>query len=262
MELFNFSRLKRPQLIELAGKVDIKGRHRLRKRDLIQELRKYLPVLKEELNRLRVPLKNAGNQQAGSSRVAEKPAATAPSPTTFVDRGAPLGTSYGQDRLVMLVRDPYWVFCYWELDGTACEKLKARHGKEIFDGARWVLRLHMQNDGQPTDIDVHCDARNWYINVRDNCEMHGEIGIVTRPGKFLGLATSNRVRTPRGGMSEQTEPEFMTVGEGFTGMKRHVAHEVTMQAGARQRLAERFGVRGLSSLFFGASQRASRIPPK
>ena len=173
-----------------------------------------------------------------------------------------MATSYGQDRLVMLVRDPYWVFCYWELDGDACEKLKATHGKGVFDGARWVLRLHLQHDSHPIDMDIRSEARNWYINVRDNCEMHSEIGIVTRLGRFLALATSNQVRTPRGGMGDQAEPEFMTVGEGFTGIKRHVAHEVSMQEGARQRLAERFGVRGLSSLFFGASQRASRIPPK
>jgi hypothetical protein len=259
MELFNFNRLKRPQLIALAGKVDIKGRHRMRKRDLIQELRKFLPVLKEELNRLRKPAKTPVRAEESSSVVQKK--APAPTPREhFVDRGAPLALHYGQDRLVMLVRDPYWVFCYWELEGPARGELQARQGGNVFDGARWVLRLHAAT--QIHDVDIQPGACNWYLNVRDDCDLFAEIGIVTRSGEFLPLAASNRVRTPRAGMSDQDGSEWMTVEGDFASIRRHVSGHVTVQAGTGQLLAERFGVRGLSSLFFGASQRASRIPPK
>lgn len=261
MELFNLNRLRRPVLIELAGKVDLKGRHRMRKRDLIQELRKYLPQLKDELARLR-PAVKAALKPAGSSTMTSKSAPAPSAGPQFVDRGAALPTSYTQDKLVMLVRDPYWVFCYWELSGSARTTLEAQHGRGVFDGARWVLRVHSSGQGRPTDIEVQPEARNWYVNVRDNSDLFSEIGIITRQGEFLGLTKSNRVRTPRGGMSDQDGAEWMTVEGDYANIKRHVSRTVTIQAGTGQLLAERFGVKGLSSLFFGASQRSSRIPPK
>ncbi len=260
MELFNFSRLKRPQLIELAGKVDIKGRHRMRKRDLILELRKYLPELKDELSRLRQPAAKSPVRPQASSRMEPKPT---PAPAThFVDRGAPLSDRYGTDRLVMLVRDPYWVFCYWELDGPARDQLRRRHGDDVFNNARWVLRLHSSALDHSLDVDIHAEAVNWYINVADNSEHFAEIGIISRSGQFLPLAVSNRVKTPRGGMSDEVGYEWMTVEGDFATVRKHVSETVTVQAGAQQLLAERFGVRGLSSLFFGASKNSGRTSSK
>lgn len=261
MELFNLNKLKRPQLIELAGKVDIKGRHRLRKRELVKLLRKHLPVLKDELDRLRQP---AQTSTGASTEVPSGPTPdfSGPYTETFSDRGAPIPVHYGRDRLVMMVRDPHWVFCYWELEGQACEDLKRRHGRDIFDQARWTLRLQRTGASHPDDIDIQPEAGNWYINVHDDTEYSAELGIVARTGEFLALVGSNRVRTPRAGMSDQVGTEWMTVRGDFDSIRRHVSGEVTVQAGAGQLLTERFGVHGLDSLFFGASQRASRIPPK
>ena len=261
MELFNLNRLKRPQLIELAGKVDIKGRHRLRKRDLVGRLRKHLPRLKDELSRLRQPAQSSTGTST-TAAPAPAPEFSGPFTETFSDRGAPIPLHYGRDRLVMMVRDPHWVFCYWELEGSACEGLKQQRGGDVFDGAHWTLRLHRAGSAHADDIDIQPEARSWYINVRDDSEYSAEIGIITRSGEFLAVAGSNSVRTPRAGMSDQTGIEWMTVEGDFDSIRRHVAGEVTVQAGAGELLGKRFGLHGPGSLFFGASRRASRIPPK
>ena len=260
MELLNLNRLKRPQLIELAGKVSIKGRHRLRKRELIKRLMKHLPGLQEELRRLRQPVEAV---QPTSSSSPSGPAEFAgPFTETFTDRGAPIPSHYGRDRLLLMVRDPNWVFCYWELEGPACEQLKQEHGRDVFDGVRWVLRLHSSRREEPDDVNVQPDTGNWYLHVSDNAEYRAEIGIISRSGEFLSLVGSNRVRTPRAGMSDRVGTEWMTVEGDFASVRRHVAGQVTVRAEAGKLLSERFGIHGLDSLFFGASQRASRIPPK
>lgn len=263
MDLFNFNRLKRPQLIELAGQVNIKGRHRLRKRELIRRLRKHLPALKNALESLRQP----ATVSVGTSTVFHTAAepAVSPEPTgqpQFSDRGAPIPSHYGQDRITMMVRDPHWVFCYWELEGTAREQAAAEHGHDVFDGARWALRVHSSGLEHPHDIDVGADMNNWYLNVDDDGNYFAEIGVITRTGEFIALARSNRVHTPRSGMSDVGDTEWMTVEGDFRSVTRRVSGHVTVQAGAAERLTDRFRVHGLDSLFLGASRRASRIPPK
>lgn len=253
MEPFNFNRLKRPHLIELAGHVDVKGRHRMRKRDLVRILREFLPVLKEHIDRLR-PSKVV--QRAGSSSTRPAPV-SAPEPVPqIVDRGAPLPLHYGQDRLTLLVRDPFWVFCYWELEGPAREELKRRLGQDAFDGARWVLRLHTSLASHPQDVDVQVGASNWYLNVADNTEYFGELGIITRKGDFVGLVNSNRVRTPRSGMSQEHGQDWMIVEGDFQRVVRLRADQVQAPGReASETLARRFQVGGLSSLFLGGSRK-------
>ena len=265
MDLFNFNRLKRPQLIELAGQVNIKSRHRLRKRELVRRLRKHLPALKDALESLRQSAGASGGTPMVShteSGPAFSPEPKPTGPSQFSDRGAPIPSHYEQDRITMMVRDPHWIFCYWELEGSAREHVATEHGHDVFDGARWVLRVHSSGLAHPHDIDVGTDVNNWYLNVDDDGNYFTEIGIITRTEQFIVLARSNRVHTPRSGMSDAVGTEWMTVEGDFSSVTRRVSGHVTVQAGAAERLSDRFRVHGLDSLFLGASRRASRIPPR
>src|ERR1043166_1083743 len=46
-----------------------------------------------------------------------------------VPRDLPAG--YGKDRIVVMVRDPYWLHAYWELTRQAIQRAEAALGQEI-----------------------------------------------------------------------------------------------------------------------------------
>ena len=51
-----------------------------------------------------------------------------------------LPAGYGKDRIVVMVRDPYWLHAYWELTRQAVQRAEAALGQE-WHGAKPILRL-------------------------------------------------------------------------------------------------------------------------
>ena len=51
-----------------------------------------------------------------------------------------LPTGYGKDRIVVMVRDPYWLHCYWELTRHAIQRAEAALGQE-WHASKPILRL-------------------------------------------------------------------------------------------------------------------------
>jgi hypothetical protein len=109
-----------------------------------------------------------------------------------------------RDRLVVMVRDPYWLHAYWEIHRASIERAKVAMGQH-WHGARPVLRVHeITADGTATSarrmvrqIDVHGGVNTWYIDVQDPPKTYQmDIGYQSPCGKFYGLARSNVVHTP------------------------------------------------------------------
>lgn len=133
-----------------------------------------------------------------------------PRPETERKGGHPLELpqSYGVDRLVFMVRDPYWIHAYWEVTPATIERARQMLG-EHWDGHRWVLRVQSEVNGSHFDVDLVHDARSWYIQVPEvNRVYRGMVGILTRSGVFHPFARSNKVTTPTDRMSDVTDVEF------------------------------------------------------
>ena len=79
---------------------------------------------------------------------------------------------YGRDTLVLLPRDPWWVFAYWEVTPTTREQALRPLGDEA-DGARDVLRVYDvtfltftgDNAWFSFDVELLPSADHWYLNV-------------------------------------------------------------------------------------------------
>lgn len=131
-------------------------------------------------------------------------------------KGFQLPSRYGVDRLVLLVRDPWWLYAYWELTP---EKERAVWDQLRRDGqteGRAVLRIYdvtdapIGNDSPHFDIEVAHFADNWYVDVGvPDREWMAELGVRTPGGSFYALLRSNRVRTPRYGVSDVIDEEWM-----------------------------------------------------
>ena len=128
-----------------------------------------------------------------------------------------LPSSYGENRIVLLVRDPYWVHVYWDVSRDALLGARAALKDEWFD-AKSILRVHDvtgvdfngSNSNSHFDIPIEGGATNWYINTRvPNRGYCVEIGLLSRTGKFALLARSNIAVTPRDAPSEVIDEKWM-----------------------------------------------------
>lgn len=129
----------------------------------------------------------------------------------------PVPWSYGDTRLVLMVRDPYWLFTYWEITGDAHRAAADMVGREKWFTARPVIRVYDVSAGSHYDVGVDEEARNWYLNVsQPDRTWYIELGRLTEDGRFVMLARSNSVHTPRDGPSKVIDPRWPPLGlEGF-----------------------------------------------
>lgn len=125
--------------------------------------------------------------------------------------------SYGEDRIALLVRDPYWVHVYWDISREALLRAKGILRDEWYE-ARSVLRVHdvtgVEFDGGNSnsffDISIEGGATNWYVNTRvPNRSYCVEIGLLSRSGRFVLLARSNVATTPRDAPSDVIDEKWM-----------------------------------------------------
>src|SRR5262249_39399436 len=121
-----------------------------------------------------------------------------------------LPTGYGKDRIVVMVRDPYWLHCYWELTRHAVQRAEAALGQE-WHSSKPILRLldvtsndtSNSSESGVRDIPIHGGCNNWYIDVNNPPRSYRvDIGYLSPSGKFYVLARSNVVSTPRAGVSD------------------------------------------------------------
>jgi hypothetical protein len=126
-----------------------------------------------------------------------------------LDEGFTYPETYGENAITLMVRDPYWLFTYWEFAPELRAELVGRIGEEALLASRLVLRVYDVTGVDPDDaneyrdIDIAPAARNWYINVmRVEREYCVDVGLITPDGKFVVIARSNRVTLPPVGPSD------------------------------------------------------------
>jgi hypothetical protein len=126
-----------------------------------------------------------------------------------------------KDRIVLMVRDPYWLHAYWELSRKSVERAQAAMA-EHWHTARPTLRLYEVASGTTTssaervvrDIPIHGGVRNWYIDVADPPKSHRvDVGYLAASGKFYSLARSNVVSTPSPGNGDAIDENWLDVAE-------------------------------------------------
>jgi hypothetical protein len=136
-----------------------------------------------------------------------------------VPRDLPAG--YGKDRIVVMVRDPYWLHAYWELTRHSVQRAEAALGQD-WHGARPILRLMDVSSHDTTsaaeaivrDIDIHGGCNNWYLEVGNPPRsFRVDIGYLSRRGRFYVLARSNVVSTPRAGVSDVIDENWTDIDE-------------------------------------------------
>lgn len=122
-----------------------------------------------------------------------------------------------QDRLVVMVRDPYWLHAYWELAPRSVERAQSALGQH-WHTTQPVLRVfQVSGDGTAVlqrEISIHGGVHHWYVDVRNPPQQFRmEIGYLAASGQFYCLARSNSVTTPPAGTSDSVDENWVDIDE-------------------------------------------------
>lgn len=142
------------------------------------------------------------NEPATNGRTeggAHKYEVTHGTPPAYEELGQ-LPESYGETGIFLIARDPKWLFTYWDIAPDA----EAQAG-------RYFLKVFFENGNAQSTIQIHRDAKNWYIPApAASAAYYVEIGCYKK-GKWESLARSNTATTPAEALSGETSADFATV---------------------------------------------------
>lgn len=191
-----------------------------------------------------------------------------------VENLPPLPESYGDNRLVLLPRDPLWFFSYWDFTGDRMEKVRQEQGAESWDQSILVLRVYdvttlPQNGVESApffDIDLpnHL-TRQTYVNVPEPAHSWvAELGLRLPGGKFIALLRSNRIRLPAGEVSNKTDLTWMATTaeeelEQFKKLSEGADPTGRGSSAHAKNMAQRWAF--LKSVFSGSSSNLSGASP-
>ncbi len=121
-----------------------------------------------------------------------------------------------ENKIVLMVKDPYWIFTYWECPGLAqvSEVLSREEHWKNFDLVLRVFRVtgHEWSDSKPYeffDIQVPETADRWYIQTgKPGARYCIEVGLKNGGGDFYTLARSNMILTPKDEVSDEKETQW------------------------------------------------------
>ncbi|MFO0817643.1 MAG: DUF4912 domain-containing protein [Pirellulales bacterium] len=128
-----------------------------------------------------------------------------------------------RDRVVLIVRDPYWLQATWEVTRQSVLRAQAAMAEQ-WHTARPILRLlEIESSGTTSsaervlrEIPIHGGVHNWYIDVIDPPKGYRvELGYLGANGKFFVITRSNTVTTPRPGSADSIDENWSDVEQNF-----------------------------------------------
>ncbi|MFA5859911.1 MAG: DUF4912 domain-containing protein [Elusimicrobiota bacterium] len=128
-----------------------------------------------------------------------------------------LPSEYGETLMVVMARDPFWMFSYWEIANDKRDEFKKRFGDNVWFNSQLTLRVYDITDVEfngsnahsSFDVPINNHTDNWYINVNQaNRDYILELGIKIHDGTFVPIVRSNMVMMPRYGVSPYTDEQW------------------------------------------------------
>lgn len=132
----------------------------------------------------------------------------------------PMPETYGESKIVCMVKDPYWLFAYWDVQEKRLEEA-ARTSRTAGKNPKLTLRVNRLGEGDPAgpvlshhDIEIVGFTKSWYIDVGvPDQSFSVEIGVKDDSGNFVSIARSNAVKTPSARISGVESAEWRSIPE-------------------------------------------------
>jgi uncharacterized protein len=237
MNLDQLQSASRKDLLDEARSLGIAGANNMRKEDLVRALSRAIKKKAKEREKAKAakaktaaptPSLNGKHHVNGKAETVvhvapkkgkvEAKKAEPPAPVVNASGRPPrhLQGGHAKDRIVVVVRDPYWLHAYWELTQQSVQRAEAALGQD-WHGAKPILRIYDVSAQDTTstaeaivrDVDIHGGCNNWYVEVAQPPRSYRiDVGYISKRGQLYVLARSNVVTTPKAGVSDAIDENW------------------------------------------------------
>jgi len=234
MEKKELSALSRAELYDLAIQLNIKGRSAMSKSSLVDALspkRGIRSLIKQKKSV--EPVEDHRSSKSPREEIIEDISKKFEitreesmyqyqlhKPSMEDEHGLPAG--YGKDKIVLMVKDPYWIFAYWELTQSTRDRYYQQYKNMFSDKSGFALRIYeitsadVDNPNTSWDILIGDVAKSWYVKVHSaNKQYVVDFGVLGLDGKFIKIMRSNIVQTPPAAISDKTDEDYKILLEKY-----------------------------------------------
>ncbi len=136
-----------------------------------------------------------------------------------------------KDRIVLMVPEPYWLHCVWELSYQSVLRAESALGPD-WHGCKPIIRLFdvtaqdttSTSEATLRDIDIHGGISHWHIDIPQPPRTYRvDVGYLSKRGQFYMLARSNVVTPPIAGASEVLDDAWVNDLDKAGGAERVLA---------------------------------------
>ena len=124
---------------------------------------------------------------------------------------------YGDNKVVLMVRDPWTIYSYWEINKDNEKKVREEIERRGLTPSKSILRVYsVENKDIGSELNIFEDfelrdwAETWYVHVNQTGKSWlCDVGICCTSGEFFCIARSNTVQTPPGRTSDITADDWV-----------------------------------------------------
>ncbi|MFC1478894.1 DUF4912 domain-containing protein [Candidatus Margulisiibacteriota bacterium] len=232
------------ELLKIAQGLSLPGVKSLKKTDLVDKILKAQTktdtvAITQDFNPADTGSSWAGHHTSEQETVEDSKYYEGFIQQTFPKPEWALPQKYDDTKVVLLIRDPFWLHSFWEINSATVDDIQNKLGHNTFSTSQVVLRVYDVTDivfdganaHNYSDISVG-EALSWYIRVpASNRSYCVEVGYKTEDGRFFAVARSNVIGAPNHTVSDVIDEEWMAV-EGKTFFDKMYALSGGYQAGA------------------------------
>jgi hypothetical protein len=132
--------------------------------------------------------------------------ATPPASPAYEDLGS-LPSTYNEDTLFLVARDPRWLFSYWDFNWTQYPAPNHR-----YNVAQFFLKVRTARGAEETVVEIKPEARNWYVPVSQPATAYiAELGFYDKSGAWRSIVHSEPATTPPDALAQEAGAQFATV---------------------------------------------------
>jgi len=156
-------------------------------------------------------------------------------PSKVYKENSELPKSYGKNRLVFMIRDPYWAFAYWEISKEVFDQYQLSD-KEMFIRVYDITTTDKVDSADSFfDMKIDSSASNWYIKLpQPNRKYVADYGFF-KETYYVSLLRSNVVMSPRDDISDQIDAEWSLTEDQFRQiLKASGADQMFEQIGSQE----------------------------
>lgn len=131
-------------------------------------------------------------------------------------------TAPHRDRVVLLVRDSYWLQASWEVTQSSVQRAQSAMAEQWHSAIPTLRLLSVGNvasnraETVTRDISVHGGVSTWYIDVQDPPSRYRvALGYLAGNGEFHCLCRSNIIETPVPGDCERLDEHWQDIAEDY-----------------------------------------------